>query len=64
MFTPPLELSLGEAFIYGDFDLEGDLFSAFPLLEALFSRTFSLGEIAVLARHVLALPKSEPGWPT
>lgn len=64
MFTPPLELSLSEAFIYGDFDLEGDLFSAFLLLEALFSRTFSLGEIAVLARHVLALPKSEPGRPT
>ncbi len=29
MFTPPIELSLGEAFIYGDFDIEGDIFSAF-----------------------------------
>ena len=32
MFTPPLELSMGEAFIRGDFDIEGDIFAAFTLI--------------------------------
>ncbi len=58
MFTPPIELSLGEAFIYGDFDLEGDIFSAFSLLSALSARTYSLAEIAALARQILALPST------
>ena len=26
MFKPPIELSLGEAFIWNDFDIEGDIF--------------------------------------
>ncbi len=63
MFTPPIELSLGKAFIYGDFDLEGDIFSAFSLLNALSTRTFSLAEIATLARQILALPRSGPARP-
>jgi hypothetical protein len=31
MFLPPTELALGEAFIYGDFDVEGDLEGAMAL---------------------------------
>lgn len=58
MFTPPLELSLGEAFIYGDFDIEGDIFSAFSLVDAITTRTFNLGEVANLARELLSLPRS------
>jgi cyclopropane-fatty-acyl-phospholipid synthase len=29
IFLPPTELTLGEAYIYGDFDVEGDLIAAF-----------------------------------
>ena len=35
MFTPPIELALGEAFIYGDFDIDGDIFSAFTLFDVI-----------------------------
>ena len=35
MLAPPLELSLGEAFIYGDFDIEGDITAAVSLLSSL-----------------------------
>ncbi len=57
MFAPPIELSLGEAFIYGDFDLDGDIISALSLLEAMFTPAFSSGEIIRLARDVLSLPR-------
>lgn len=50
MFTPPVELSLGEAFICGDFDIEGDIFSAFSLVDAITARTFSPEDIAALTR--------------
>ena len=60
MFTPPIELSLGEAFIYGDFDIEGDIFSAFSLVDDLTARTFSPGDVVALTRELLALPKSGP----
>ena len=38
MFTPPIELSLGESFIYGDFDIEGDIFAAFTSFNVIFRR--------------------------
>lgn len=63
MVTPPIELSLGEAYIYGDFDLEGDLFAAFSLMDDLAARTFSPGEVAALTRDLLALPNSGPTRP-
>ena len=63
MFTPPIELSLGEAFIYGDFDIEGDIFSAFSLMENIFARSFSRSEIIGLVWEVLALPNSGPARP-
>jgi cyclopropane-fatty-acyl-phospholipid synthase len=63
MFRPPIELSLGEAYIYGDFDIEGDIFAAFSLIEASLTRRYSLGDIVVLVRAILALPKSGPGRP-
>ncbi|MFQ5577768.1 MAG: hypothetical protein ACE5G8_12370, partial [Anaerolineae bacterium] len=37
MFKIPLELSLAEAFIYGDFELEGDIFAVFAEAAATFS---------------------------
>lgn len=35
MFRPPLELALGEAFIRGDCDVEGDLFAALKRMNSL-----------------------------
>ena len=60
MFTPPVELSLGEAFIYGDFDIEGDIFSTFMLIDDITTRSFSAADIAALARDLLALPGPGP----
>lgn len=58
MLTPPIEPSLGEAFIYGDVDIEGDIFAIFPAMDALSSGSFSVGELVRLARQVRSLPHS------
>lgn len=60
MFKPPVELSLGEAFILNDFDIEGDIFSAFPLMESIATRSFSAGEIVGVGLGLAALPASSP----
>lgn len=57
MFTPPIELSLGEAFIYGEFDIEGDIFSAFSLVDVMATHTFNPGEVAHLGRELFSLPR-------
>lgn len=56
MFTPPVELSLGEAYIYGDYEIEGDIFSVFTLVDDFAEREFSLDELFTLTRTWLALP--------
>ncbi len=63
MFTPPIDLALGEAFIYGDFDIDGDIFAAFTLFDVIFNRSISAGEVVALARELLALPSSGPARP-
>ncbi|MBI1856622.1 MAG: class I SAM-dependent methyltransferase [Chloroflexi bacterium] len=60
MFKPPIELSLGEAFILNDFDIEGDIFSALPLMETIATRSFSTGEIVSIGLGLSALPASGP----
>ena len=57
MLTPPIELSLGEAFIHGDFDIEGDIFSAISIIDDISNRTFKPGEVARLAREMFSLPR-------
>ena len=56
MFIPPGELSMGEAYLRGDFDLEGDIFAAMDLAEGL--TDFTLGEWIDLTRKILALPRT------
>src|SRR5690606_22341800 len=56
MFRLPIELSLGEAYLRGDFDLEGDLWAAGPMLAASRQTARSAREIATLGRLWLALP--------
>ena len=56
MFWPPTELALGEAYIRGDFDIEGEFESAFALADYLASFRPRLTERVALARMLLALP--------
>jgi cyclopropane-fatty-acyl-phospholipid synthase len=59
MLTPPIELSLGEAFIYGDIDIDGDIFAATSLVDDLLGRRFSAGDMVALARGLRSLPRAE-----
>lgn len=63
MFTPPIELALGEAFVCGDFDIEGDLFAVFALLDEFAHPAVSPGSTLALARQLLMLPKAGPRRP-
>ncbi|MGE5190223.1 MAG: class I SAM-dependent methyltransferase [Gemmatimonadota bacterium] len=56
MFWPPTELALGEAYVRGDFDVEGDFESAFALADHLTAFRPRLTERLALARLLLALP--------
>ena len=60
MFKPPIELSLGEAFIWDDFEIEGDIFSAFPLMEEIASRGLTSAEILQLGLGWMRMPTSGP----
>ncbi|MCL4370976.1 MAG: cyclopropane-fatty-acyl-phospholipid synthase family protein [Chloroflexi bacterium] len=59
MLLPPNELALGEAYLDGDFDLEGDVVAAMRLGDVF--EELSLGPITLLdvARRVLAVPHEE-----
>jgi cyclopropane-fatty-acyl-phospholipid synthase len=51
MLTSPSELSMGEAFIYEDFDIEGDFEGAFELADFLLSRDYSAtGKLWIVSR--------------
>ena len=56
MFWPPGELTLSEAYLYDDFDVEGDLEAVFPLADQLLARKPSLSDRVRQMRRLLALP--------
>ncbi|MGH8631336.1 MAG: class I SAM-dependent methyltransferase [Burkholderiales bacterium] len=58
MFWPPSELALGEAYIYDDFDIEGDIHSAFELADYLIDRRWSLADRLRYAGQLLSLPSN------
>jgi cyclopropane-fatty-acyl-phospholipid synthase len=60
MLLPPSELSIVEAYLFGDVDIEGDIESAAGLGDVAAKRAGSLSGAARLFRDVLALPKDEP----
>jgi cyclopropane-fatty-acyl-phospholipid synthase len=60
MFSPPVELSAGEAYIYGDFDIEGDIYSFYSLLDILLSHNFTPSDATKLITDIQRLPKSGP----
>jgi len=63
MFLRADELSLGEAYIYDDFDLEGDINAAFVMAERLFATRMSLAEKARVAGLLMRLPPDGGGHP-
>ncbi len=60
MFWRPSELSLGEAFILGDFDVHGDLEAGFELADFLIGRHWRLSEKLRLGQKLLRLPGKQP----
>ncbi len=59
MFSSPSELALGEAYIYDDFDIEGDIEATFELADYLLGQERSLGESLDLGRLLEKLPKED-----
>jgi cyclopropane-fatty-acyl-phospholipid synthase len=56
MLLPPSELSIAEAFLSGDVDIDGDLEAAVTLGDEINARLRSVRTLAGIARHLLALP--------
>jgi cyclopropane-fatty-acyl-phospholipid synthase len=56
--NPTSDLSLGEAYIYDDFDVEGDIEAAFPVADYLMSLDWSLAARLRLGWELLHLPGS------
>lgn len=60
MFLPPTELNLGEAFVRGDFDVEGDLVACIGLADHVQAVALNPLRWPGLLRGLLALPESRP----
>ena len=56
MFWPPRELTLSEAYIYDDFDIEGEVEAVFGLADHFLARESSPSERFRRMRRLLALP--------
>ena len=63
MLLPPSELSMVEAFISNDIDIEGNVESAMGLADAIGKRIQSFAGIARLIPRVLALPRDDDSPP-
>jgi len=59
MFSSPSELTLGEAYIHDDFDIEGDIEAAFDLSDYLLGQERSLWESVDLSERLKKLPASD-----
>jgi len=59
MVLSPSELTLGEAYICDDFDIEGDIEAAFDLADYLLGRERSLGRSFALNERLQKLPGSD-----
>jgi cyclopropane-fatty-acyl-phospholipid synthase len=53
------QVALGEAYIYGDFDLTGDILAIFSVAEYLSERHFSAAEKLRIASQLLTLPSKD-----
>jgi cyclopropane-fatty-acyl-phospholipid synthase len=61
MLLPPMELALGEAYIYGDFDVEGDMEGVYLLGDHYRRRPRDLAERFKHAGWLLSLPRRGRG---
>jgi cyclopropane-fatty-acyl-phospholipid synthase len=61
MFWPPGELSLAEAYVHGDFDIEGRIEAVFGLADHLIGRRRGASERLRYARMILSLPGARRG---
>lgn len=61
MLLPPSELSMVEAYLHGDIDVEGDLESASTLADSVAERLGSARALARVTRRLLALPAGGAG---
>ena len=60
MFWPPDDLAMGEAYIYDDFDVEGNLEAVFPLVESLFAdQHVGIASRVQQAARLLTLPSQK-----
>ncbi len=61
MFLPPNELTLGEAYIYNDFDIEGDIEAVFSLADQFLQGGWGKAEQLRYGKRLLSLPNiSQP----
>ncbi|HTV47936.1 MAG TPA: cyclopropane-fatty-acyl-phospholipid synthase family protein [Phycisphaerae bacterium] len=58
MFLQPSSLTFGEAYVFGDFDVDGSLREVFPLADRLFEWKPEVLQRVRLARLLLAIPSS------
>jgi cyclopropane-fatty-acyl-phospholipid synthase len=58
LLRPNLQVALAEAFIYGDFDISGDILAIFPIAEYLEKRHFGAAKKLRLAALIASLPSS------
>lgn len=63
MLWPFNPAGFGEAYIYGDIDIEGDIEALFDLLQHWMSTPRSLLQKLSLLRHIVGLPSAGPRWP-
>jgi cyclopropane-fatty-acyl-phospholipid synthase len=56
MFSCPSELTLGEAYVYDDFDIEGDIEAVFHLADYMLGQERNLGKTFELAKRLQKLP--------
>ena len=59
MFSRPSELTLGEAYIYDDFDIEGDIEAVFQLADYMLGQERNLGKTFDLAKRLQKLPVND-----
>jgi cyclopropane-fatty-acyl-phospholipid synthase len=57
MFLPPNDLTLGEAYIYNDFDIEGDIEAVFALADQFMNGRWGKWEQVRFGKRLLSLPK-------
>jgi cyclopropane-fatty-acyl-phospholipid synthase len=64
MFLPPNDLTLGEAYIYNDFDIEGEIEAIFPLAEQFMNGQWGKVEQLRFGKRLLSLPRTGQPRPT